>query len=243
MPRQSKISWREDLKRQPSLFSPNFQKSLRRDFEVSKDGIEFLSSRLKGILILGRPPYLSVLPAIFESSEGERILEKATEDMIRSQKILQKSERLVADLKFLNGNGVDSLEIRSHLDNRFSEAIRQIQLLIIYMKLLKESNTYTLILPGAIGENRRSTGLAPHEKRELFVKTCLDCRHREGLHIGYSSSGNERGGQTIRFVQSVFSELATQDSVLPPSTIREDIRTWRNERATMDRLEKILKNQ
>lgn len=197
MPRQSKISWHKELKTRSSLFSLKLQKTLRRDFNLSDSGIKFLTSRLKGIIIYGHPPYLTVLPAVFEPKEGARIINSALKDLQRLQKVFQKIESSIADLKFLNRSGIADSEVLRFLSNRLSETKKQIDLSIISLGLLRNSKSITPIVPGAIGENKRWTALQPHEQRKLFVDACLDCRQLEGLHIGYTSSGNkERGGAT-----------------------------------------------
>jgi hypothetical protein len=226
MERNAKIVWRRDLRPNQALFSIGFQRTIREDFKLSRDGIDFLSSRLTQLLVYGRPPYLSVLPVIFEPKEGRRVIAEALQELSNARVCVESAKKQISELKFLGKNYHPDAEMDKFIENRFNEASKHIDLLKTSLLLCARSDVWSPILPEAIGQKKRSNGLSTHEKRQLFVEACLECRRLEGKHIGYTSSDGKRGGETIRFIQAVFRELTELNSTLPSSTIRGDIRLW-----------------
>ena len=238
MARDSKIVWRKDLRPNQALFSIGFQQTIRRDFKLSRAGIDFLSSRLTQILIYGRPPYLSVLPVVFGPKEGTRVITQVLQELSNARERLEKAKNQISELKFIGKNNVPDSEMEKFIENRLNEARKYINLVKVSLILCARSDVWTPVLPNAIGPKKRSNGLSTHEKRLLFVEACLECRRLEGMHIGYTSSAGTRGGETIRFTQAVFAELTEPHSDLPSSTSRGDIRAWLKEQTKLELLEK-----
>lgn len=243
MPRSSKVFWRKDLEPRKRLFSEEFKRTLRDEFRLTEQGMDFLADKLTDLVVYNRSPYLSVLPIICEPAEGTRLVKEALAEVSRARNSLREAERLMSELKFVDSKSDTNFEYSKFMTNRFSKARDEINRLMIALGLTARHTGVQPILPGAIGTNRRSAGLTPQEKRRLFVKVCLQCRALEGKHIGYTTSESGRGGETIRFVHAVFSELSTPESKLPAATVRTDIREWMKKSATRERVEKILKNQ
>lgn len=240
MPRQCNISWRKNLKPGQNLFTKNFKSDLRLKFQISTSGIQFLSDRLTTVIVRNRPLGFSVLPVVYEPEEGLRSIVSALDQLSSTKDSLLRAIDLIDPVRFNDDKGSPRVDMQRMIEARIAETQKQLDLLKIALIWCVKSDRVMPILPGSIGRNKRSSGLQPHEKRKLFFEICFECLAREGRHLGYTTnSNNTRGGETIRFVQTVLSELTEKGSSIPESTIRGDLRRWK---PMHQRAQEVLRN-